>query len=114
MADTGGPGADQGIQLELAQGAWGSGDVAMVHAANRGQDRFDGGIDLINNRTALEQSFDVQDDLGGELGNMGQRGFDGLSVDSFGLPDEPGGVGITIGNARYVHGQHIEFSVLVI
>ena len=48
---------------------------------------------------------------GGELGDVGQCGFAGFCADPFGLPDEPGRVGITMGNARYVHGRIVELSV---
>ena len=105
MADTGGPGADQGIQLERPHRAQGGGDVAMVHAANRGEDRFDGRVNIIDDRAALEESFDVQDDLQGEGGHMGQRGFDGLSIDPSGLSNELGELVVAVGNLIYKPGQ---------
>ena len=68
-------------------------------------------MDLVDNRAAFEPLANVQDDLGGEFGDIGQGGFDGFSVDPFGFTDEPSGVGTTIGDAGYVHGQATVLSV---
>ena len=95
--------------MELAHRAQRRGDVTLVHAANPGQDRFDRRVAIIDDRPSLEESLDVQDDLQGKLGDMGPRGFDGLSMDPFGLPNKPSGVGITVRDAGYLHGQYIEF-----
>ncbi len=64
-------------------------------------------MDLVDNRAAFEPLANVQDDLGGELGDMGQGGFDGLSMDPFGFTDVPGR-GNYDWEWGYVHGQDME------
>ena len=104
VADPCGPGTEERIQLERPHRAERRGDVAMIDAANLGKDRVDGGVDLIDNRATFEESFDLQDDLYGEFGAMGPRGFDGLSIDPFGLSDELGGLVAAGWNFSNKHG----------
>ena len=54
IADPGGPGADEGIQLERPQRAPGGGDVAMGEAPDVGHDRLDDLVDIVNHRAAFE------------------------------------------------------------
>ena len=43
----------------------------------------------------------------GEFGDIGEGVFLDFSVDASGFTDEPSGIGIPVGDSRYIHGYYI-------
>ena len=65
-------------------------------------DGFDGGAACEENPKSLNHRT-------GEFGDIGEGGFDDFAIDAFGFSNEPGGVGISVGDFGDIHG-YIKFN----
>ncbi|MCY3629377.1 MAG: hypothetical protein OXG94_05100, partial [Bacteroidetes bacterium] len=88
------------------------GDLELFHDPQDGGDVSVGAIALdvkgvfngLDGRASFEENAKSINDGLWPFGDIGEGGFDDFSIDTFGLSDEPGGVGITIGDSGNVHG----------
>lgn len=88
------------------------GQLKLVHDPQDGRHlsvlfaalNVEGVVYRLNGRASFEENLDSLDDLHGEFGEIGQGSFLDVSIDPFGLSNEPGGIGVSIGDSFDVHG----------
>jgi len=70
---------------------------------------LEGIFDGLDGGASFGEDFNLFSEVFGEPGDIGDGEFDGFSIHPFGLSDEVGGFGVSVGDLLDVHGQESLF-----